>query len=169
GVLIEGDPANGGPFPYANTIGGASQGQRNVIAGNSYGVWMRGGAYNNSVLGNYIGTDKDGLHAKPNGVGVLLQDAHDNFIGGADSRLDLVLGNERGNVISASISHGVWIQGSRASANKLMSNRIGVPAPGGSEPLGNGGDGIHIEGAPGTIIGTAGAGNVIADNMGNGI
>jgi len=42
-----------------NTIGGTSSGARNIISGNEItGIRINGGAHNNRVLGNYIGTSQ---------------------------------------------------------------------------------------------------------------
>ncbi|HEX9000913.1 MAG TPA: CSLREA domain-containing protein, partial [Blastocatellia bacterium] len=58
----------------ANIIGGTAAGAGNVISGNgSFGIFLSGGgAMNNQVLGNFIGTDAAGTAALPNSSGVSL-------------------------------------------------------------------------------------------------
>jgi hypothetical protein len=62
------------------------------------------------------------------------------------------------------------IKGLTASATLIAGNAIGVSANR-SAKLGNGFDGIFVDGAPGTIIGNVAAAtrNVISDNGSNGI
>jgi parallel beta-helix repeat protein len=61
------------------------------------------------------------------------------FIAGADHLI-------RGNVIANSSSHGVELSGSLATGNRIISNRIGVPAvcSGNCVSRGNGGHGVLI-------------------------
>ena len=67
-----------------------SSGARNVIFGNnSYGVWIEDSETNNSVLGNYVGTDATGNTQS----GFLIQNSADGTIGGTASGA--------GNVISS--------------------------------------------------------------------
>ena len=144
-----------------NTIGGTSAADRNVISGNGRGIQIALPAQNNTVLGNYIGTDVSGLVAVPNGVhGILLnQTTGVNTIGGTAAG--------SGNVVVAS---GTGILVANASNTVVQGNRIGVGADG-VTPLGNVAVGVQINGSVGfpadlnTIGGTAaGAGNIIARN-----
>jgi hypothetical protein len=148
-----------------NTIGGRGAGQRNVISGNlSVGVEISGtGTSNNSVLGNYIGTDAPGLHSLTNSIGLALTGgANLNFIGGNVAGAGNVIS---GNDIGIIISGGVTV-----TSNVVQGNRIGTDAAG-TGPLPNDGPGVAIVEAAGNSIGgtTAGAGNVIAFNHGPGI
>ncbi|MEG5042100.1 MULTISPECIES: SdrD B-like domain-containing protein [unclassified Microcoleus] len=156
GVLIQ-DAAS-------NTIGGTGAGDRNIISGNDgFGVQiLNANATLNSVLGNYIGTNAAGTAALPNIIGVVVDNAPSNTIGGS------VVG--AGNIISGNSSPiaglGVQITGASATGNTLRGNFIGVAANG-TSPLGNSSIGVQITAAAtnNAIGGTAaGEGNIIANN-----
>ena len=82
GVLISG--GNGGAT--GNVVGGPTEDDANVISGNMIGVKIMANASGNTVGGNFIGTDAAGLVALPNGVGVSIEFAGQNVIGGGISR-----------------------------------------------------------------------------------
>jgi uncharacterized repeat protein (TIGR01451 family) len=151
GVFIDG--AGG------NTVGGVAAGAANVISGNGVeGVLLAGnGAIDNTVLGNFIGTDpKD--DELPNGdAGVYINAVPKNVIGGPDGA-----GEAGQNVIRYNANAGVQIDGSAATGNTVTGNDISS----------NGSDGVLIHDAQDNIIGRAGGGdpsNIIADNGGEGI
>ena len=112
GVLISGAPAN--------TIGGTTAGERNVVSGNdSEGVLIVGtGADGNRVTGNYVGTDKIGAAPLGNvGNGVFIYDTSNNTVGGTTAGA--------GNVIAYSIAgDGVRVYGPSAAGNRILSNSI---------------------------------------------
>ena len=89
-----------------NTIGGTSAGARNIISGNTYyGVKIQHtGTNNNTVWGNYIGTDKNGTADLGNtSVGVyIIGGAQNNTVGGtsAASR-NIISGNDHSGVCRA--------------------------------------------------------------------
>jgi hypothetical protein len=122
------------------------------------------GTSQNLVAGNDIGTDITGLQPLSNqGNGVSLADqASENTIGGN--------AHEALNVISANSLVGVVISGSGTSDNVVAANYIGTTATGASS-LGNKNGVSVILGATDNTIGgtTAGAGNIIAFNAGNGV
>jgi titin len=140
-----------------NEIGRPAPDMRNLISGNTdTGLHLTGAAaVNNSVLNSYIGTDADGNAALPNGrYGV-------GQTGG--SGLQVGDGTTQGrNVISGNAHHGVAIgnTGSFVRGNYIGTNAAGMAA------LGNGGDGVRLEGGGGHMIGgsSASAGNTISDN-----
>jgi hypothetical protein len=147
-----------------NTIGGTQAGARNIISGNDGdGVRIAGSdARGNQVLGNYVGTDKDGaLPLGNSGSGVFVQGyAPNNTIGGTQAGAR--------NVISANDVNGVFISG--AMDNQVLGNYVGTDKNG-SAPLGNSGAGAAIAyGSNATIGGTqAGARNVISANGDGGV
>jgi hypothetical protein len=132
----------------------------NRFVGN--GVSITGsGATGNKVLGNFVGTNASGTEALGNGgEGVEIFDTSDNTVGGAREAAR--------NLISGNTDDGVEFQGATLG-NEILGNYIGTNASG-TEPLGNGGDGVHILGEGNTVGGTvSGARNVISGNGGDGV
>ncbi len=162
-----------------NVIGGYTAAARNVFGGiaNGAGVTLRYDyTFGNTVVGNYIGTDATGLLARPNAVGVSIEDgAHDNTIGGtAAGAANVIAGNTGAGVrvfsdVAGTNVAGVTLSGNPASGNTLAGNYIGLRADGAA--LGNGTGVLLQSGASNTTIGgtAAGAGNVISGNSGDGI
>jgi hypothetical protein len=144
-----------------NLIGAPSSAGRNVIGGNpGAGILIRGTlSGGNLIEGNYIGLDRAGTTAAPNGTGVFIDGAADNEIGGTGAAR---------NVISGNTDDGVVINGFNASPTTVENNYIGTNAAG-TGALGNGGDGIDIVNSPNNTIGGDGVRNVISANGGNGI
>ncbi len=147
-----------------NTIGGALQGQRNVLSSNAGpGVYLgTSGAHDNVIQGNWIGLSLSGDSKASNNYGVYITDgAADNTIGGDTPA--------KGNFISGSIIHGVAVN--NASGNRLGGNTIGLPALG-SQNVGNGGAGVFVSnGAQNTQIGGLSGltGNTISKNGAAGV
>jgi hypothetical protein len=141
-----------------NTVGGTTAAERNVISGNaSAGVFCyTSAASNNKISGNYIGTNASGSGAIANLIGVQLNGAAYNTVGGttAGSR----------NVISGNKRDGVLMVTSGANHNTATGNYIGINAAG-TGRLGNGWYGIEIS-QPDNLVGgtTAAARNVISAN-----
>jgi hypothetical protein len=128
-----------GDLPTGNVIGGPTEADRNVIAGNEFGVRLSNGADANTVEGNYVGLNATGTAALPNVTGVEVLFSSKNVIGGAQP-----------NIISGNTT-GIRIIGSTATDNLVAGNRIGTN-PAGTAPLGN--DlGVLINGAPANCIG----------------
>jgi hypothetical protein len=147
-----------------NTIGGSGPGERNVISGNdSHGVEIAGWpAENNTVKGNFIGTDSSGTVAVANHIGVSIHQARDNTVGGS--------GPGEGNVISGNDEEGVLISGADTDGNAVKGNFIGTDASG-TVAVPND-EGVYISsGAQNNTIGSTGAGegNLIAFNDGRGV
>jgi titin len=126
-----------------NIIGGTSPGEGNVISGNVWsGVSIYGAGTNlNFVLGNYIGTDKDGTTAHANGIhGVFIgYGAQSNTIGGTSAA-------ER-NVLSGNTINGVRIEHLGTNGNLIQGNYIGLTADG-TASLFNTGPGVDIRDGP---------------------
>jgi CSLREA domain-containing protein len=144
-----------------NTIGGTTAGARNVISGNGSGIMFSSGGNNNTVQGNYIGTDVTGQLARGNGEGIFYNFAGaNNLIGGT------TVGAR--NVISGNAADGIR-QDLSDGGDTIQGNYIGVAADG-TTPLGNGSDGVILGSPNVTLGGTAtGAGNLIANNGGAGV
>ena len=135
---------NGSKF---NRIGDGTAGGRNIISNNDYAITIKDtGTNSNEVLGNYIGTDKNGTTAVANSSnGVDIQNgAQFNIIG------DGTAGGR--NIISGNTQHGIRISGS--NSNEVTGNYIGTEANGTSS-LPNSSGGILIENsATGNRIGS---------------
>lgn len=156
-----------------NAIGGTTADARNLISGNrGSNVRIDGSGISttaNQVLGNYIGTDRDGTLALDNTAtrphGILIKGADSNIIGGDTAGA--------GNVISGNFD-GVSIQGSiqePAGFNRVQGNFIGTNAAG-AVSLGNAHHGVNIFGiVKETLVGgtTAQARNVISGNARRGV
>jgi len=119
GVLI--DPGTGGVQDV--TIGGTAAGAGNLISGNQAdGIQIYGLlASNIQVQGNKIGTDVTGTAPLGNLVGVTIDEASDNTIGGVV--------NGAGNIIAFNTDIGVALENTPgalagATGNSILSNSI---------------------------------------------
>ena len=148
----------------ANTVGGTSAAARNVIAANSNsGVEFYISGSGNLVEGNFIGTDVTGSHA----LGIQSQ----GIVAGTNSSGNTFGGTMpgAGNVISGSTYDGILVYSSDSPNNLIAGNYIGTNATG-TGAVANGADGIQVASASNTIGGTtAGAGNLIGFNGGQGV
>jgi hypothetical protein len=141
-----------------NLIGGTTLLERNVISGNTFeNVLISGGGSNNSIQGNFIGTNASGTESGNGGFfGVTIQGAGTgNIVGGTiPGALNLISGNPNGGVDV--YSAGTLIQG----------NLIGTDLTG-RLPIPNSGIGIRSSGS-GVLIGgiTAPARNIIFGGVG---
>ena len=124
----------------SNTIGGAVAGARNVISGNTDGVYIGGGTTDsNTVAGNYIGTDITGTVDLGNtGMGVRIATGTGNLIGGTTALAR--------NIISGNDNAGVLVSGVSATGNLIQGNYIGTDESG-TLDLGNNTIGVWISGA----------------------
>jgi CSLREA domain-containing protein len=153
-------------YGWGGTIGTAVSGGGNVVSGNNYtGVQLLcssdPGATGWLILGNTIGLDINRADAVPNGVsGIEMEDGGNTNIGSTSP------GGR--NVISGQTLYGIWI-GSGVVSVEITGNYIGTD---GSGLIGRGnGHGISMASASDITIGgeAAGAGNLISDNVTNGI
>ena len=103
-----------------NTIGGTSSGAGNTIGFNVNGIVINGAA-NNTVLGNFIGTDAAGDVLGNTNDGVLLE-------GGASS--NVIGAPYAGNTIDANGNDGIEINAS--SKNAVQGNSLGASVSGAS-------------------------------------
>lgn len=146
-----------------NTIGGETPSERNIISDNGHSGVVIDSADHNTVLGNFIGLDKNGTA----GLGNTL-DGIDLFTG---SQWNVIGGTSSGsrNVISSNGDDGVYISGSMN--NSVVGNYIGTDLTG-SIDLGNTSGGVFLGtlSTQNTIGGTtAGARNIISGNNHSGV
>lgn len=175
GMRIDASPTN-------NIVGGTTPGERNIISGNTTdGIIVRGD--DNTITGNYIGTDVTGLVALPNGhngihFGERTSDG--NTVGGVN---DLPGVLNVGNLISGNTRAGIAVQGAfSGSPNVIRGNFIGTD-PTGTSAIPNA-VGISLEDDPddsvaagsfntiggiNTTPGSLDAGNLISGNTGPGV
>jgi CSLREA domain-containing protein len=129
------------------------------------GIFIAGGN-ENAIEGNLIGTDENGVEARPNAVGIRINDSIFNVVGGNNP--------DQRNVISGNSGGGVEITGADANGNHVIGNYIGTNVSADGD-LGNGGAGVVIT-SPilrenGNVIGQGGEPerNVISGNGANGV
>lgn len=141
-------------------IGGSTAGAGNLISGNKgAGIQLNccGGGY--TVQGNLIGTDVTGNVAIGNGQAGIYLSTGNNLIGGTiPGARNIISGNQTGIQIKETIS------------NTIQGNYIGTNLAG-NAPVPNSSIGVEISFASNNQIGGANgsAGNVIAFNGGQGI
>lgn len=136
GIFVDGSPNT--------TIGGATNGKRNLVSGNSQGgVAIVGStAIGLAIEGNWIGTDITGSLDRGNALsGVYVGDAAG--FGGVTSTGSPSQSVIRNNVISGNDNAGLWIN-SGADNTQVYGNLIGTNASG-SEAIGNTDYGIHVQ------------------------
>ena len=150
-----------------NTIGGTSDGLRNVVSGNDGGGILLTDSSTNTISGNYVGTSASGLADLGNTFdGIKLSDGSaSNTIGGTTDGAR--------NVISGNSNSGVSTDGGGTPAgsnNVIQGNYLGLGSDGVTD-VGNDQNGIGLYDADDTIVGgtSAGARNVISGNTQNGI
>ncbi len=149
----------------SNTIGGDTQGHRNIISGNNGdGIKMSDFTAGNKVFFNYIGTEITGMSALANaGNGVLLYKISTGNIIGKENK---------GNLISGNTGNGVSIDGTGTERwydeslwNKIHDNLIGTNKDG-NAAVPNGGNGVDLfSKAKETSIQS----NTISGNKGSGV
>jgi CSLREA domain-containing protein len=128
---------------HHNMVGGFAAGERNVISGNGWsGVCLDSDATQNTVEGNRIGVNASGTAAIPNTLAGVAVFSNNNYIGtSAAGVVQIISGNTR---------EGVYVQSS--SGNFVgQTNEIGV-ASDLSTPLGNGLQGVMLNGASNTRV-----------------
>jgi autotransporter-associated beta strand protein len=129
-----------------------------VSANASGGIYVTGSnSAGNSITGNWIGLDASGAAAGNTGWGIKIENSPNYEV--------------TSNVVSKNTSGGVYITGANTTGTTLTNNFIGTD-PNGTVAMGNGGDGVRIDGgANSNVIGGSGsgAGNVISGNTGNGV
>ncbi|UKN02367.1 gliding motility-associated C-terminal domain-containing protein [Paracrocinitomix mangrovi] len=158
GIVLDGT-GNG----VSAKIGGIGIDYRNVISSNPDANIYIGQYSEVQIENNFIGTDSSGTQPTlTSTAGIIIDEsaASSIHIGGSS------LGT--GNVISGN-SYGIRVIAS--GSNITMRRNIIGPQKDGMTPLGNSIEGVSIlsGAAPGILIGSATAGNVISDNTNEGI
>jgi photosystem II stability/assembly factor-like uncharacterized protein len=121
---------------------------------NNYGIWLDS-CDNNLIQANYLGVAADGMTARPNARGILLNNSSNNVIGGTTAATR--------NVISGNGNSGISITG---NGNVVQGNYIGTNAAGAAALPQFGGVSIDQPSANTLIGGTAaGAGNLISGHQ----
>ena len=139
----------------------------NVISGNGDGIWFRSGAgvqnINNVVTGNRIGLGADGTTIVANsGDGILVESGSANTIGGTTAAT--------ANYISGNIDNGISLSGAGSFGNVIIGNYVGLNTALGAAGNLQAGISVDLFSANNWIGGTtAGAGNRIANNGGDGV
>jgi len=139
GIYINGVPRN--------LIGGPAPGAGNVISGNTIGIYLLGSTTTgNQVQGNLIGLDAAGKVPLGNYIGVYLDAATANLIGGTTpAARNFIAGDKRNG---ADGSTGVYLF-DKARNNQIQNNNIGTTATGrGGKGLGMGDYGVLLFNAP---------------------
>ncbi|MFL5805964.1 MAG: beta strand repeat-containing protein [Roseiflexaceae bacterium] len=181
-VITGGNPSQGivlGEWAQNNTIGGATAGERNVIAGHNVSAPIELAAINitgtrstpntgNVVAGNYIGVGANGTTPIPNHLGILLNGTG-NLPGTPPSATtNTMIGGltpAAGNVIAGNNSTAITVQGSGTANTTIANNLIGLNASG--TALGNGNEGVFVR--AGATLTTIGPDNVIAATTFDGV
>jgi CSLREA domain-containing protein len=156
GIVVDGTAEN-------TTIGGG-----NTVSGLPTGIELRDGSRNTVLEGNRVGTDAEGMAARPNLFGVVIGERAGVRIGGrAAAQRNVISGNQAAGVLSEALTADAVIEG----------NYIGVGSDG-VAPVGNafglelgredpaaptGGDGFVVGGT------AERAGNRIAHNREDGV
>ena len=152
----------------ANVIGGTNANQRNLLAGGPALLISGAASEDNTIQGNYIGTDVDGarwLHADEHPVasgGIHIDGAPGNLIGGDVSGA--------GNLIAENLMLGrivnLRIRGVAADGNIVQGNRIGTDVTGSDDLASVTTIGLLVDGAPNTLIGGT---TITASNLFSGV
>jgi CSLREA domain-containing protein len=125
-----------------------------IIDGYNNGIHLRIGG-NNTIAGNFLGTNPAGTAARSNNYGIRIDSGSGNTIGGTNA-------GDR-NLISGNVVVGIDIESS-SSSNQILGNLIGTDVNG-TTALGNL-VGIQLNGSSGNTVGgtTPSARNVISGN-----
>ena len=151
-----------------NVIGGTTAAQRNLLSGNSTGVFAIAGS-GNIVTGNYIGTDVTGTQPLPNLVGVTLTATTSSQVGGtAPGAGNLISGNTTTGIVTAGGSGGA-IQGNLIGTDVTgtlpLPNPIGIDTATADLLIGGSADGAgNVVAAATTGLSLSGAGAIVQGN-----
>lgn len=153
---------------YANLIGGAVPGAKNLISGNALGgINITGlAASNNVIAGNLIGTDITGTAKLGNPLGgIIIIGSSGTLIGGSNTLArNIVSGNGASGILI--INYGT----TNAGNNVIQGNYVGTDITG-RLALANQTNGIALAGVFGNTVGgiNSSLGNLISGNVQNGV
>jgi CSLREA domain-containing protein len=159
-------------------IGGPDPSDRNVISGNNgFGVYIGSDADNTHVEGNTIGLDATGTSSLPNSIGVLVTYFNAIQFGPTTAAKNVVIGGPDpadGNLISGNSAPNAAASAARNyigldvldNGTTVTNNTIGLNTDG--DAVGNG-IGVWLSNVANAVLGTAGAGNVIAASVTDGV
>jgi titin len=150
-----------------NIVGGSTSEARNLVSGNE-GSGIRiesSGTTNNTIEGNFVGTDVSGTVDIGNWqYGIII------YLGASSNRVGGTAPGE-GNLVSGNHRCGIWLESEGTSSNNVWGNLVGTDADGATD-VGNREVGIAIGfGASNNIVGgvTPGARNLVSGNRNAGI
>lgn len=148
----------------ANRIGGTSDAERNVFAGNGVDGVTINGAGANQFYGNYFGLAADGSAQRANarhGISITAQAIGLNTIGGRAP-------GQR-NVISGNGQFGISVEGDASGSSNLIRGNYVGPTAAADGARSNGAGGISVNAAKAQTIGGSnlGDGNVVSGNRAN--
>ncbi len=159
-------PAN----EISDNLGGSNSTDPDTMGSDYAGIMITGTSNAVKVIGNTIGmaeipagTQQNSRNYGNHGDGIIVTSSGNAIGGAAASSSNTIAGNTR---------HGIVVRLSNTTSTSILGNVIGTyPAFPNNMTLGNGFDGIHIDGASSTTTGGPGASdfNVIAANGRNGI
>ncbi len=170
-VTIAGASANGDGLTFASgsegsTVRGLAITGFGSAANPRAGIRLTSGGH--LIVSNFIGVNRTGGAAAPNGGEGIVVTSANNTIGGTNAT---PLGTLTvGNLISGNGLDGIALRGAGALNNVIQGNFIGTNRAG-VTPLANGGNGVLIEGASNNTVGgtTGTTRNVISGNTRNGV
>jgi hypothetical protein len=181
------DLGNGGNGVYVsasgNVVGGVTPAERNLISGNQAAAVVLltgfGAPNNNTIQGNYTGTDVTGTLPLGNlNAGILIINGANNLIGGTAGTSTTsctgacnLVADTRVNASVGPCAVSVVIFGAAATGNRVEGNYVGTDVTG-SVAMGSAAcDGVRLDQASGTTVGgtSPGARNIIADHPGHGV
>ncbi|WP_183098165.1 hypothetical protein [Nocardioides pelophilus] len=170
GVRLDGATAagNGGSGIHAVRadrclVGGAGPAAVITSGNRGHGLWLEEGARHLRLEGSFVGTDRTGSVAVPNGrSGVKVEQAHGALLGG--------IGDGAANVISGNRLYGIEIGGPLARGAVVVGNHVGTDLTG-TVAVPNGRSGVVVYNTPDVRIGGASPreGNVISGGARGGV
>ncbi len=148
---------------YNNTIGGTTSIERNIISGNGHIGLRVVNAHDNIIIGNFVGTNRDGTQVLGNYDGISIESTStNNRIGGYTSV-------ER-NIVSGNTAYGILVFGNGAENNLIVGNYIGTDVTGNSAVPNTYGLLFDVGAAYNTLGGSGmSARNILSGNTGYGV